>query len=359
VTPMSRIVDLSDRAPLRRVWLIACGWAIVALAAAISLYVQEGIRFPYAVVSAVLNYSIMALLVWASCRFNQRVRLWSRPPLRALGAYLGLGVVSIVVWCTLELMAMRLLVGPSFWNVVFADSWMFQLLSAVFIYGAAFGLGLVVQAFDREHETRERQARLEAAAHAAEIEAIKGQLRPHFLLNSLNSILALIDDEPAEARRMISRLSSLLHTVFDGLDEPFVPLDRELGMVRDYLEVERIRFGERLRFTVDADGAAAEALVPPLLLQPLVENAVKHGIEPNAASGSLSVRARVESGRLQIRIANTVACTNGHGGTGRGLDLTRHRLRTVYGESRAGFNAGPDPAGFAANLDLPMVPRSG
>jgi signal transduction histidine kinase len=358
MTLMKRTIDLADRLPLRRIWLIVCAWTTIALVQAITLYTQEGLLFLHAIVSVALNYSIMAPLVWASCRLNARLRLWSRPPLTALAAYLAVGLVALVVWCALELAAMRVWVGPGFWTIVFGDTWMFQLLGAVFTFGAAFGLGLVVQAFDRQHESREREARLEALAHAAEIEAIKGQLRPHFLLNSLNSILALIDDDPAEARRMIGRLSSLLHTVFDGLDEPCVPLGRELDMVRDYLEVERIRFGDRLRFTVEADATAAEALVPPLLLQPLVENAVKHGIEPSAGPGTLHVRAQTSSGRLLIQVANTVIGSNGRGGTGRGLDLTRQRLRTVYGDERVGFSAGPNPGGFAASLDLPMAPHS-
>ena len=355
---MNSIIDLSERRPRRRVWLIAGAWAIVALVQAIALHFSLPLRFDYALVDAVMNYSIMALLVWASCLLNVRLRLWSRRPLHALAAYLGLGAAGIVIWCAIELLAMRAWVGPDFWSIVFADTWLFQLLAAAFTYGAAFGLGLVVQTFDREHESREHQARLEAAAHAAEIETIKGQLRPHFLLNSLNSILALVDDEPAEARRMIGRLSSLLHTVFDGLDEPFIPLERELRMVRDYLEVEQIRFGDRLQFTVDADSTAAEALVPPLLLQPLVENAVRHGIEPNAAPGTLSVQAKVARGRLQICITNSVTGANGRSGTGRGLELTRHRLRTVYRAERIDFSAGPDAAGFAAKLDLPVVPQS-
>jgi two-component system, LytTR family, sensor kinase len=358
MTQTDRTIDLSDRpAPLGRVWLMVGAWAMVSLLQAVTLSYHNGLPFTYSIISVSLDYSVMASLVWVSCRLNARLRLWSRPPLRALAAYLGLGLAGIVIWCSFFLLAMRMFVGPNFWSIVFAATWMFQLLAAMFTYAAAFALGLVVQTFDREHESREREARLEAVAHAAEIEAIKGQLRPHFLLNSLNSILALVDDEPAEARRMIGRLSSLLHTVFDGLDEPFVPLERELAIVRDYLEVERIRFGDRLQFSVDADPAATSALVPPLLLQPLVENAVRHGIEPNLSPGRLRVHAQVERGRLQIRIANTMTSTNGRGGTGRGLELTRHRLRAVYGEERVGFEAGPDATGFTASLDLPGGPR--
>ncbi len=356
MTRTDRTIDLSDRTPLGRVWPIVAAWGTVSLLQTVTLSYHMGLPFRYAIVSSSFNYAVMALLVWVSCRLNARLRLWSRPPSHALAAYLALGIVGMAIWCSCFLLAMRASVGPNFWEIVFASTWMFQLLAATFTYFAAFALGLVVQTFDREHESREREARLEAAAHAAEIDAIKGQLRPHFLLNSLNSILSLIDDEPAEARRMIGRLASLLHTVFDGLDEPFVPLERELAMVRDYLEVERIRFGDRLHFTVDADSSAAQALVPPLLLQPLVENAVRHGIEPSAAPGTLRVRAQVERGRLQIRIANTVNGTNGRGGTGRGLELTRHRLRSIYGDDRVAFTAGPQTGGFEASLDLPMAP---
>jgi histidine kinase len=356
MTEIDRTIDLSDRSPVRRVWLVVAAWAVVALFQAISLHFQEGLFFYRALISSILNYTVMGLLVWASCRLNLRWRIWSKPPLGALIAYLGLGAAGMAVWSSVQLLAMRMFVGPDFWRLVFADTWMFQLLAAMFAYAAAFALGLVVQAFDRQHESREREARLEATAHAAEIDALKSQLRPHFLLNSLNSILALIDDDPAEARRMIASLSSLLHRVFDGLDEPFVPLDRELALVRDYLEVERIRFGPRLQFSVDADPSAVTVLVPPLLLQPLVENAVRHGIESNAAPGTLQVRARVEHDRLQIRIANTVNGTNGRG-TGRGLELTRLRLRTIYGEERAGFQAGLEGGEFTAKLDLPRVPH--
>src|SRR5262245_59763604 len=104
---MHRIIDLSDRLPLRRAWLIAGAWTTLALAQAITLYSQEGLRLSDAIISTALNYSVMAVLVWASCRINLHLRLWSRPLLGALGSYLGLGVAGIVIWCALELAAMR------------------------------------------------------------------------------------------------------------------------------------------------------------------------------------------------------------------------------------------------------------
>ncbi len=109
---MDPIVDLSERRPLRRVWLIVSAWAIVALVQAITLHFSLPLRFDYALLDSVMNYSIMALLVWASCLLNVRLRLWSRRPLHALAAYLGLGAAGIAIWCAIELLAMRAWVGP-------------------------------------------------------------------------------------------------------------------------------------------------------------------------------------------------------------------------------------------------------
>jgi two-component system LytT family sensor kinase len=349
-------IDLSDRAPLQRFWLVAGAWLALAMAQALVLQFQLGLSAASASFSAVIHYSTMAPLVWMSCRLNARRRLWNGPLLQALGAYILIGIVGMTVWSAAFVGVMRVAIGPAFWRIVFADSWMFQLLSASFTYAAAFGLGLAVQAIDREHEGREREARLEAVARAAEIEGIKGQLRPHFLLNSLNSLLALVDHDPAEARRMIVLLSSLLHTVFDGLDEAFVPLGRELELTRAYLEIERIRFGDRLQFSVQADDAAAAALVPPFLLQPLVENALRHGIEPSADRGVVTVSARLDAaGRLAIEVSNSVNGTHRRAGTGRGLELTRQRLRALYGERGAVLNTGRQGAGFTAAIDLPVA----
>ncbi len=132
-------IDLSDRRPLKRIWLIVAAWAVLATIEAIILVYQNNIRFGYAVVSAIANYSIMGLLVWLSCWLNVRLQLWRQPPLRALGVYLGVGLAGLTAWCIAELLAMRVIAGAAFWPKVFASSWMFQLLSAACTYAAAFG----------------------------------------------------------------------------------------------------------------------------------------------------------------------------------------------------------------------------
>ena len=201
---------------------------------------------------------------------------------------------------------------------------------------------------------QQREGQLEVVAREAELQAIKAQLQPHFLLNSLNSVLALIRHDPAAAEQMLGRLASLLHGVFDRLDQQFVPLAPELDMLRDYLEVEQMRFDDRLRFDIRLDSKAGAVLVPPLLLQPLVENAVKHGIEPYMhPARSPSMRGLLMAGcrsRLPTRVRARMAATAG--GTGRGIELTRRRLDSVYGKD-AELQMERVSSGFRVSLDLP------
>ena len=221
----------------------------------------------------------------------------------------------------------------------------------MFTYAAAFGLGLASQTFDREHERREQRARLEAwratrnsrrsRASSAALPPELAQLDPR----------RCVDDEPAQARRMIGRLSSLLHTVFEGLDEPFVPLERELGMVRDYLEVERIRFGERLRSRVDG-GSGAEA-------------AGAAAAAAAAGGERREARHRAQPGAGTVRVTRTRAAARLHDShptastrrTGRRAPAAASSSRAVvFGPSTAtsGRASGPGCGGFAAMLDLPV-----
>jgi len=266
----------------------------------------------------------------------------------------AVGIAALILWAATQIGLMRFFVGPDFWDVVYEDTWMFQLLTAGTTYAAGVGIGLTFQGFERERLRQQREGQLEVAAREAELQAVKAQLQPHFLLNSLNSLLALIRHDPAAAEQMLGRLASLLHGVLDRLDQQSVPLAPELDMLRDYLEVEQIRFDDRLTFDIQLDPNAAAILVPPLLLQPLVENAVKHGIEPHTRPGRITVDARLANGRLRIAIADTGDGPDGTttSGTGRGIELTRRRLASVYGTDAA-LRMERSSSGFRVSLDLP------
>jgi LytS/YehU family sensor histidine kinase len=222
------------------------------------------------------------------------------------------------------------------------------------VYGTVLGITLTSQSWTRERERERREAELAIVAREAELSAIRNQFQPHFVLNALNSLLALIDTDPALARTMVVRLADVTKAVFDRVDVQAVPLERELDLVKAYLEVERIRFGSRLSVTFDIDDAARGVMVPPFLLQPLVENAVKHGIAPLVRGGVITVTARTRpSGdtlALVLEVHDTgigVGATELRAGRAKGIGLSNveRRLACQYAE--------------AASLSIESVPGNG
>ena len=202
-----------------------------------------------------------------------------------------------------------------------------------------------------------RTARLESELARLQLTALRGQLHPHFLFNSFNAIATLVRQRKTdEAAEMLAQLSELLRTVMENIELQERTLLHELEFVRGYLEIERIRFGEKLRTVFEIEPAALECLVPNLLLQPLVENAIKHGISKRLATGSVCIAARRHGDRLQLEISNDGAEGTpdaAHATAGIGLRNTVSRLELAYASDYQ-FELITRPAGGAsARLDLP------
>jgi LytS/YehU family sensor histidine kinase len=165
-----------------------------------------------------------------------------------------------------------------------------------------------------------------------------------------------MDEDVATSRRLIARLSALLRTVLDVGEAREVPLVEEIELLERYLDIERVRYGERLKVRFEIDEEATGALVPPLILQPLVENAVRHGIAPLEEGGSILVRARRERGRLRLDVEDTGRGVGDGPATGRGLGLrnTESRLQHLYGAGHS-FQVGPGPGrGVAVRIEIPF-----
>ena len=356
---MTQAIDPPGPHKRYRLWLVVAGWMTAAVIEAVALDASAAAPFEHGFPNLILSHAVLGILVWQAWRAHAHLELWKRRPLHAVFVHVAVGVGSVTIWGAAETTFMRLRYGENFWQLVYADSWTLQLLSVVLLYTAAVGLGVIVQSYDREQLRQQREAELGLVARDAELTAIKSQLQPHFLLNSLNSILALVEHDPARAKAMLERLASFLHSGFDRLDEPLVLLHCELDTVRDYLKIEQVRFADRLRFTVEADSETEQVSVPPFLLQPLVENAVKHGIQPHARQGEVRVTAHRQGARVHVAVSDTGSGPNAsHGTTGRGIDLTRRRLRATYGDDRASLiMSHEESAGFTVSLDLPAEPE--
>jgi len=223
----------------------------------------------------------------------------------------------------------------------------------------------VIVAFRYYAELRERELRaaeLERGLAQAELRNLRLQLQPHFLFNALNTISATMYDAPEAADTMIGQLSDLLRLSLRTAHTHEVPLRAELETLDLYAAIMRARFGDRLRIDVDAEPAAGDALVPSLLLQPLVENAVRHGNATRLGFGAVSVRARRQGAELLLEVVDDgpgVAPGRDALGAGLGLSATASRLRLLYGDAHRFAAANVPDGGFAVTIAVPFATAVG
>ena len=227
-------------------------------------------------------------------------------------------------------------------------------------YAASWVEHLVIEA---SRESAERQ-RVATRLVQAELDTLKLQLSPHFLFNALNSAVALIGSDREAAEKMVSELSEFLRLVLSGSMEHEVQLDRELELLERYLRIQRVRFQDKLNVEFDVSEEARRAMVPSLLLQPLLENAIRHGIGPRATPGRIWVSAHRAGDMLAMQVvddgvgANARRSRERSRGTGLGLANTATRLIHLYGDEHQ-FESGPkDGGGFAVKLLIPFRLRS-
>lgn len=207
----------------------------------------------------------------------------------------------------------------------------------------------------RHAELAHASARLQSRLDDARLQSLKLQLQPHFLFNTLNAITALVHTDPEGAERMIAGLSDLLRLSLGSAGEQEVPLERELEILRSYLEIQQVRFQDRLQVSLEVEPDTRGALVPNLLLQPLVENAIRHGIGPRVAGGRIAVAGRRRHDRLALEVVD-----DGVGDSrsvprreGVGLGNARERLQSLYGDAHRFEAGGRDHHGFRVYIEIP------
>jgi LytS/YehU family sensor histidine kinase len=206
-----------------------------------------------------------------------------------------------------------------------------------------------------EQVERFRSEELKRLATNAELRALQAQINPHFLFNALNTLYGSISRESNEARRMVLNLAEIFRYFLQG-DRSFIPLNEELRIVQAYLEIERLRMGERLETELLVSEAAKAAMIPILSIQPLVENAVKHGVGPRLSGGRISLRAEISGGQLRVTVEDTgvgFAASQTSEGAGMGLDNVRRRLKLCYGQEGR-FDIASSARGSAVTFQIPV-----
>jgi sensor histidine kinase YesM len=247
-----------------------------------------------------------------------------------------------------------------------------MILNHFIIYIGVLSAGFARDYFHR-YRAREREtARLQSETAGlmtqlaeARLSALNAQLNPHFLFNTLNAVSSLVERDPRGVRRMIARLSELLRYTLNGASENEVLLGQEIAFVERYLEIMQIRFQDRLEVEIQLGDDAGNALVPSLILQPLVENAVKHGFEKMSGTGKIRIQARREDDRLVLSVSDngpgpsgTLASGDAAGEGGVGLENIRQRLEQLYGGAQSLVLVEAPDGGTVAQIVIPFRTRA-
>lgn len=351
-------------APGRWLWAgIILGWWTLNGFATASQYhlmrhqAEMPVSWSYALVtsmtSAYLWIPITVFALWSASRFPFERGRWVRRLPIQIAATAG-----VILYRAFAVVALNGWIGWYTELPPFSSLLVTSLANNTFLYWLLVGVAHAVH-YARAYRQREQDAeRLRIELVQVELEALRARLQPHFLFNALNTISSMVSRQPEAAERMIARLSELLRHSLDREGAPEVMLRDELELVAAYLAIEEARFEDRLNVRWEVDPVTLGARVPPLLLQPLIENAVLHGIAPRSAPGTIEISATRADGALRLVVRDDgvgpPAGASSGGGNGVGLKSTRTRLERLYGE-RHGFHFGPAPAGGTiVEISLPF-----
>jgi hypothetical protein len=300
-------------------------------------------------------YAFVSLSAWYLCR---AFPLHTGSPKRlALLAYVAAGMVASLIWVVSGLGWGRLLGRFGFDDVRMLAEGLRALLFVlgVLLYWLAAAAHYLLIAVQASRDAETRAIELDLLAREAELRALRAQIDPHFIFNSLHSISALTSSDPAAARRMCLLLAEFLRDTLRLGSNHRIPLADELALAERFLAIEQVRLGTRLRITSETDPQARPCLVPPLLLQPLVENAVVHGVAQLVDGGTIRLVARREGETLTITLENPCDPERLRTrGVGLGLELLRKRLVAQYGAGDAVLAQERDGA-FRVEVRVPAV----
>ena len=340
----------------RRLAIYLATWAVVGTLFASMVAVTRQIPLSVAVLVVIpllLIHGLICLSAWWVVRGtggSSMLELTNRTmsaSMQGSAVWVGLGTPWMVLMSRLGVMPLgtgEVLLGAAA-----------QFIVGVPLYGVSMGIHYLVRVAESAREAERRVLESQVATREAQLRALRAQLNPHFLFNSLNSINALVGSDPEGARRMCESLGDFLRRTLALGARESVSLEEELSLVDRYFAIEKVRFGARLGVESNIEQGAERCLVPPLLLQPLVENAVKHGIAERIEGGTIKIGAAVKEGALRLSVENEVdEDTVAKPGQGVGLENVRRRLEAGYG--RIGqLRVGADSERFRAEIRLPAI----
>ncbi|NMO15573.1 histidine kinase [Pyxidicoccus fallax] len=368
-SPLPRVASVDPRVAVSRRWLgpalVFAGYTVLTLVYGAQLSVYRASKGEPAsfgeslLLGAVEWYSwapLTPLILAVARRVHATGRSW---PVQ-LALHLPAALLFAMVHLALHAGLRQLLLAPEGgWSAAWTYfGWLVSKTTDfdVLIYLSVVGAYAALRSSQRMREEAVRASQLEAQLAQAQLQLLRNQLRPHFLFNTLHAISALMHRDVNAADRMVGQLSELLRASLERDGRHEVPLSEELELLAPYLDIERTRFSDRLQVDVEVAPEVRDALVPPLLLQPLVENAIRHGIAPRRGPGRVWVRAARAGERLSVEVRDDgVGPPSGPEGLREGIGLggTRSRLEKLYGASQTLTVEANTPRGCVVSLSLP------
>jgi two-component system, LytTR family, sensor kinase len=311
-------------------WLV---WLFLALGQSLLFYFAYGSFIQISIIDSLISlviYSGIALSLWYPFRyFNSGVTTTAG----LISNLVASGAISVTLWVLITKFIMTTVLPEqtnyeAYWDATFP----YRIGTGVFIYGLTILTYYLFVSLNNLSEKNVKEAKLESLVKETELKMLRSQINPHFLFNSLNSVSSLTITDPEKAREMVVKLSEFMRYALSRKDEQPVSLQNELENLRLYLDIEKVRFGDKLTTEEDIDSNCLDFKIPVMLLQPLYENAVKHGVYESTESVRIVTEAKLINDFIEITISNNYdAAPSMRRGTGTGLLNVTRRLELFYG----------------------------
>jgi two-component system, LytTR family, sensor kinase len=345
--------------------LIFAAWTLIVVTFSVQAYVFAVARgrpdnFWHEFLVASSDWYIWAALTPLVLFFCRRFRITSDSWVSAVPAHLVVGIVISFVQLAIQV-RLNFILNPGYkmgyWRVLYFFA-TFKGHINLLTYWVIVALNHGFYYYEQSRARELAWSRMETDLANAQLQVLNMQLHPHFLFNTLHSISTLISEDPQAARQMVLKLSDLLRASLNKIDQPAVPLQQELELLECYISIEQTRFKDRLTVEKEIDSGALTCEVPTMILQPLLENAVRHGIGKHRQADRISIVAQRVNGQLLLEVRNRIGSVENNGSPparGIGLSNTRARLEQLYSSEHSFEIANREGGGVVVKLSLPAT----
>jgi len=333
-------------------------WSLITVSHTVILNIGIGLRWEFALWDGIvlnLTYAFLALSFWYSCKF---ISLEKRNFFPILINHSLASVVSSLIWLGIAyIILVRIAIPDQLYHKFFNNAFLWRLLIGILFYFIMVSFYYLLIYYQSFHEKLLRESELKALVKEAELKTLKFQINPHFIFNSLNSINSLILSSPQKAGEMTIKLSEFLRSTLAKNEAQTGKLEDEIRTAKLYLDIEEVRFGDKIDFIEEVDGKCLNKAVPSMILQPLFENAIKHGVYESIEMVQIKFTCRINNNYLKIMVENNFDPeTVNRTGIGVGLDNIRNRLEKAYNQSNL-LHIEKENSHFRAIINIPIEER--